>query len=191
VLSVLVTAVLVTGGLSACQVKVGKAAFVDNTTITENEVNRYVEPTAAAPDGSSPGPKTLATQELVKQVILNELAGVIGHLPSDSDLATLHDSALSTAFNAQVEGADADKQLRAAVAERGLKPNFDALFTRNAELSTAIEGYLQSAGSDQQQKLRSAITAMKVRVNPRYGTWSTNNLALDGGAVPSWLRSPA
>ena len=51
-LSVLAAAALVGAGLSACQAKVGKAAFVDNVTISENDVASYVEATAQPPSAS-------------------------------------------------------------------------------------------------------------------------------------------
>jgi hypothetical protein len=188
VLSIVAAMVVVCVGLSACQVKVGKAAYIDKTSISENQVGDYVEANATTPPAGAIGAKTFVTQELVKRVILDKLATAIGGIPSDADLASLHDTALSTAFGAQVAGAEADTQLRAAVAERGLKPSFDMLYTRNIELSTAIGDYLQSATTEQQQKVQTAISRIKVRVNPRYGSWSTNNLALNGEAVPSWLR---
>jgi hypothetical protein len=191
VFSVLAAAGLLAAGLSACQVKAGKAAYVGDQTITENTVNTYIEPTAKPQDVGVVGAKTFATQELIKRVILNKLADGIGGIPSDQDLASLHDAALSSAFGSKVSGADADSQLREAVAQRGLKPSFDALFTRNVELSAAIGDYLQSATAEQQQQVQDAIDKISVKVNPRYGTWSTNNLQLDGQAVPGWLRNPA
>jgi hypothetical protein len=182
-------AALATVGLSACQLKAGEAAYVNKTSISESEVGSYVNVDAPAPDSGSIGAKSFVVQELVKKTVLNDLAQEIGKVPSDSDLSTLHDTALSQVFQTTVSGAAADSQLRSAAASKGLKPSFDSLYIRNVELSTAIGDYLQSASTTAQANLQKKLGEMKVRLNPRYGTWSLNNLAVDGTTMPSWLKS--
>jgi hypothetical protein len=188
--AVLAAAAAMVVGLSACQVKVGQAAYVDKIAISESDVASYVSVTAADPGANSISAKSFAVQELIKNVLLARLARDIGGtLPSDSDLSTLHDSALSQVFSQQISGADADKQLRIAADQKGLRPKFDALYVHNIELSTAIGSYLQSASADEQGRLQKDINAIKVKLNPRYGTWSSNNLQVTGATSPSWLCS--
>jgi hypothetical protein len=176
--------------VSACDVKVGQAAYVGNTSISETDVASYVEVDAPAPETGSISAKSFAAQELVKRVLLDELSHDIGgKLPTDAQLSTLHDSALSQVFQTTVSGADADAQLRSAAAQKGLKPKFDGLYIHNIELSTAIGTYLQSASTDEQNRLQKAIDGIKVKLNPRYGTWSTSNLQVNEPASPSWLKS--
>ncbi len=183
-------AALMLVGVTACQTKVGQAAVIGKTTISETEVGSYVEADAPAPASGSIGAKAFAAQELVKKVVLAKLSLVIGtRVPSDEALATLHDTALSQVFQTTVSGADADKQLRAAAAQKGLKPAFDALYIHNIELSTAIGEYLQNATTAQQAALQKSLSSIHVKLNPRYGTWSLDNLAVDDTTMPSWLKS--
>ncbi len=76
-----------------------------------------------------------------------------------------------------------------AAAQKGLKPTFDTLYIHNIELSTAIGEYLQSASTAQQAALQKSLSAIHVKLNPRYGSWSLDNLAVDDPATPSWLKS--
>src|ERR1700760_2683651 len=116
-------------GLSACQTKVGQAAVIGNTSISESDVGSYVEANAPAPASGSIGPKAFVVQELVKKLVLAKLSLALGSRgPRDEGLAPLHDSALSQVFQTTVSGAAADKQLRDAAAQKGLKPSFDALY---------------------------------------------------------------
>ena len=189
-LVILAAAAFIIVGLSACQTKVGQAALVGKTSISETEVGSYVEADAPAPASGSIGAKAFVVQELVKKAVLAKLSLVIGtRVPTDQALATLHDSALSQVFQTTVSGAAADKELRDAAAQKGLKSSFDALYVHNVELSTAIGSYLQNATSGQQAALQSSLSKIKVKLNPRYGTWSMNNLAVDDTAMPSWLKS--
>ena len=185
----LAVAAMATVGLSGCQLKVGQAAYVNKTSISESEVGSYVTADAPAPASGSIGAKTFVVQELVKRLVLNDLAQAIGKVPSDSDLASLHDTALSSVFQTTVSGAQADAQLRSAAASKGLKPSFDALYVRNVELSTAIGDYLQSASTGAQAALQKKLNAIRVRLNPRYGTWNVNNLAVNDTTLPSWLKN--
>ena len=178
-----------TAGLTACQVKVGQAALVDKTSISETSVGSYVDADAPAAASATIGAKSFVVQELIKRVVLNELAQSIGKVPSDSDLSSLHDTALSQVFQSTVTGAAADAQLRTAASGKGLKPAFDALYIRNIELSTAIGDYLQNATSAGQASVQKKLSDIKVRLNPRYGTWSLNNLQVDDTTMPSWLKN--
>lgn len=188
-IAVLTASAALVVGLSACDVKVGHAAWVGPTSISETDVASYVEVDATDQGAGSLSAKSFAAQELIKNILLGDLAGDIGTVPSDANLATLHDSALSQVFNQQISGADADKQLRQAAAQKGLKPKFDALYVHNIELSTAIGSYLQSASADEQAKLQQELNAIDVTLNPRYGTWSSSDLQVNGPTAPSWLKS--
>jgi hypothetical protein len=189
-ITALAAAAVLVSALTACQSKVGGAAFVGSTKITESQVAGYVDVNAPAPASGDPGPKALVVQELAKRLVFAKVVAALGSAPTDDDLASYHDSALSTLFGSQVSGAQADADLRQAAAKEGLKPSFDAVYLHNAELNAALSAYAQSASAADVTKINKVVTDTKVTINPRYGTWDPKQIGLAATTSPSWLTTP-
>jgi hypothetical protein len=186
--AVLAAVAALTVSLSACQIKAGQAAFVDKSSISETEVASYVNVDAPPPSSGNPGAKTIVVEQLVQRDVLDQVATTLGSVPTDSELAGLHDSVLSTLFQTTVSGQAADAQLVVALNKAGIKASFAPIYIRNAELSSAVSSFLQNASTDVQNQIQAKVAKIDVRINPRYGTWDSSNLAVDT-YTPSWLKS--
>ncbi len=186
--AVLAAVAALTVSLSACQIKAGQAAFVDKTSISETDVASYVKVDAPPPTAGNPGAKAIVVEQLVQREVLDKLADTLGSVPTDSELAGLHDSVLSTLFQTTVSGEAANAQLVVALNKAGIKASFAPIYIRNAELSSAISSFLQNASTDVKNQVQAEVSKIDVRINPRYGTWDKDNLAVDT-YTPSWLKS--
>ncbi|MGN6609417.1 MAG: hypothetical protein ACTHMS_20710 [Jatrophihabitans sp.] len=199
-LAVALAGVIACFGLTSCRTNVGVAARVDGHTISESALDGYL--TAEGPDaatlaqaqqsGGSVQPKTLALQFLLgEQVYAAALRSTPGGVPSDSELAKLHDEAAQRLLQAQATGSTLDAEFSQQLVKFGLKASLLKVILRQAELADA---YVNREKIGSAQELTSKVAALKipVTVNPRYGTWQATTLQLDSAptaGLPSYLRA--
>jgi hypothetical protein len=186
-------AALVLAGLSACSSsKAGAAAFVGDHRINEADVNTYVVPGFVPPSGSTEQqqptpPRVIALNSLIQVQLMTQLLDEsLGGVPSETELAALHDEALATLFGIQQTGQDADAALRDAVTRSGLKESFVPVVVQQAELTMAV---VKKINAQRQSDIANAVqkAGIPVTVNPRYGSWSTANAAISGPVQPNFL----
>ena len=189
---VLLASVALVAGLAACSgTKAGSAAVVGGTRISQDTVENYVVTNAAAPSAStssSVAPKAIALSTLIQQDVLQTTLAANGGVPSDGELAGLHDQVFSVLLGATgLSGSAAD----AAVRERISAPNnlttaFDSLFLRTEELELALVDR-QKLTSQAEVSALVAKQDIGIQVNPRYGQWDAANLSLTSAQTPSFL----
>ena len=203
VMTVVALAAVAASGLSACQSKVGAAAFVGKTRITESDVASYVLVTGAPSATPTPGdtsstaaanPKGTALSWLLQEAVYTDVLaatppgpGTKKSVPTDAELAAVHDEALQIQFHASVAGEQADQQLAAGLADSGLEPKFLTLFIRTFELEQiAIDRLDAKSPAD----LGAAFAKLRidVKANPRYGSWDPSTLKLAQATPPSFLE---
>jgi hypothetical protein len=187
-------AALVVAGLSACSTsKAGAAAFVGDHRINEADVNTYVVPGFAVPTDTTQQqqqqtpPRVIALNSLIQVQLMTQLLDEsLGGVPSETELAALHDEALATLFGIQQTGQDADAALRDAVTRSGLKESFVPVVVQQAELTMAV---VKKINAQRQSDIANAVqkAGIPVTVNPRYGSWSTANAAISGPVQPNFL----
>jgi hypothetical protein len=186
-------AALVLAGLSACSTsKAGTAAFVGDHRINEADVNTYVVPGFTVPTDSTQQqqqtpPRVIALNSLIQVQLMTQLLDKsLGGVPSETELAALHDEALATVFGIQQTGADADAALRDLVTRSGLKESFVPVVVQQGELTMAV---VKKINAQRQSDIAKAVqkAGIPVTVNPRYGSWSTTNAAISGPVQPNFL----
>jgi hypothetical protein len=185
------------GGLTACDSKVGQAAIVGGHKISESDLGGYVTPAGPSPSVLAAAsaahqhvyPKTEVVQLLVQQQIFERVLAKHGGVPSEGELAKLHDQAASTFLGTQLTGAQLDSYLAKQQGSYGYSSKYAHLLLRTVELEGALAVKLQAkALSD----LTSAIDKqhITVQVNPRYGKWAPSTLSLGSpdSNVPNFLK---
>lgn len=187
-LGVVAVAALASFGLVACGGKAGAAAVVNGSRISESSVDSYItkEPPSDVANGASR--RSFVVRYLILDKILTNALSGHGGVPSQSELDTKHDEALSNLFQSQVSGAQADNALRTQAGKLGLTPKFDALITRTAELQTELVDRVNSQAVSREQAV--AALSVPVTVSPRYGTWDKQNLALGQPQPPAFANIP-
>jgi hypothetical protein len=155
--------------LAGCDSKIGTAAVVNGSKISESDVSRYLDPAA---DDASPARST-ALQYQIEQKVLSTA------LPSDDTLAKGHDQALSNLFNGQLSGDQANQALAKVLAQNGLKASFGEVLIRTVELENA---YSQAINASQAQDAVAELAKqhIPVSVNPRYGSWNPQTFSFTG-----------
>ena len=161
--------------LAGCDSKIGTAAVVNGSKISESDVSRYLDP--AAEDASQARDLALAYQ--IRAKLFTVALQKKNALPSDAELAKQHDTAISLLLGQQVSGAQADQQLQATMAQHGLKPSFAGPLTHAFELELA---YAKATNAQQETTVVTDLAKqhIPVSVNPRYGSWDTANFAFTG-----------
>ena len=188
-------AALVLAGLSACSSsKAGAAAFVGDHRIDEADVNTYVVPGFTVPSANAQQqqqqqtpPRVIALNSLIQVELMTQLLDKsLGGVPSEAELAALHDEALATVFGIQQTGQDADAALRDLVARSGLKESFVPVVVQQGELTMAV---VKKINAQRQSDIANAVkkAGIPVTVNPRYGSWSVADAAISGPVLPSFL----
>jgi hypothetical protein len=182
---------LALAGLSACQTKAGAAAFVGDDRISQSEVNKYVQagftvPSAAPGQQQNEPPRVLALDTMIESRLLAAVLGRSGGVPSDDVLNGLHDKAFSFQLQAQVQGDEADRQLGSLLVKSGMKDRFLPVFLRNLELKQAV---IDKINAQAQTQVAAEINKLgiKVKVNERYGAWSTQTASLTS-YTPGYLN---
>jgi hypothetical protein len=188
---------LAVSGLTACQTKVGQAAIVDGHRISESDLGGYVAPAGPSPSVLAAAsaakqnvyPKTEVVQLLVQQQLFERTLAKNGGLPSQGELAALHDQAASTFLGTQLTGAQLDSYLTSTQGSYGYSAKYAKLLLRTVELEAALAVKLKAQSL---ADLTAAVNKLhlKVQVNPRYGKWAPATLSMDGpnSNVPSFLK---
>jgi hypothetical protein len=188
---------LAMGGLTGCDSKVGQAAIVDGHRISESDLGKYVSPqgpvpsvlAAAAKAGQSVYPKTEVVQILIQQKLFERTLDKNGGVPSEGELASLHDQAAATFLGTQLTGAALDSYLKGAQGNYGYAAKYAHALLRTVELEAALAVKIKA------QSITDVAAAvnklkLKVQVNPRYGKWVAKSLTLDGpdSTIPDFLK---
>ncbi|HEU5270380.1 MAG TPA: hypothetical protein VFU36_10705 [Jatrophihabitans sp.] len=161
--------------LAGCDSKIGTAAEVNGSKISESDVSRYLDP--AASDASQA--RSTALQYQIEQKLLTVALRNKNALPSDAELAKRHDQALSGLFNGQLSGSKATQALGTVLAQNGLKASFGEVLIRTVELEQSFTDAIHASGA-QQAVAELTNQHIPVSVNPRYGSWNTGTFSFTG-----------
>jgi hypothetical protein len=188
---------LAAGGLTACDSKVGQAAIVDGHRISESDLGVYVTPAGPSPSVLAAAsaasqhvyPKTEVVQLLVQQQIFERALAKHGGVPSEGELAKLHDQAASTFLGTQLTGAQLDRYLAKQQGSYGYSSKYAQLLLRTVELEGALAVKVRARSL---ADLTAAVAKLHltVQVNPRYGKWTPSTLSLGSpdSNVPDFLK---
>jgi hypothetical protein len=169
-------------GLAACGggTKAGAAAFVGGTRITDADVNRYLT-VQSTPYSNGQGqeirPRVVVLQTLILQELLSKALAASGGPPSQSELDRVHDSVLQGAT---------EEQLTSQITKSNFTASFEPVYLRTQELFAVLGERLHATSADE------VIASVNkhdigVQVSPRYGTWDTKQLGLQGEALAPGL----
>jgi len=161
--------------LTGCDSKIGTAAIVGGSKISESDVSRYLDPATA--DASSA--RDLSLQYQLREKLFTVALRNKHAFPSDADLQKLHDQAVSNLLGQQVSGAQADQTLRATMKQNGLRESFAAELVRSFALELT---YAKVINANQESQVTADLVKQKipVTVNPRYGSWDTATFGFTG-----------
>lgn len=173
--------------LTGCENKASRAAAVGNHTISESTLNQYVvkgAPKYTQSDSQSGQsisivPRHQALQVLILVQLFDDVFATKGGRPSDASI---------TAVTNQLITGEQRTQIAQSFASHGYTTKYTALYLRFQGELKLLEQALNDDGSD--SAVVSALRGLKTKVdvNPRYGTWNTQQVALDeSGAVPSFI----
>jgi hypothetical protein len=190
--SIGVCAVLV---LAGCQTKVGAAAFVGSSRISQSDVDDQIvdlKPDAAAAAATTmqvdPAQRIAAVRSFVltyklRSLVFTEVLRRNGGVPSQSALTAEHSTAIGLIFGDDTEN---DETVKTALANIGINPTFTADFVRSWELESLVLTKLNVASDD---VLGAALAKMDfdIKVNGRYGSWVGSALALGAPTTPDFL----
>lgn len=191
--AVLAAVAIAAATLSGCANHAGVAASISGDRISERQIDSYVTgkaPSAAAQTTQSP--RSLALGQLVQMRVLEQaLKATKGGLPSDAQLAAVHDDALQL-FGESATGSDYDKALLTSVQSFGLNTRFRDVVLRSLELEYA---YIQRSGVSSAAELATSIEKLSIPITVagRYGKWDPAQLSVstDGAAgAPSFVSLP-
>jgi hypothetical protein len=200
-LTAVTVAALVVTGLTACNTKVGAAAFVGGKRISETEVSRYVVPggvsasasaAAAAQNQTVDAPKSDIVGLLVQQSLWRALLSKNGGVPSAADLAKLHDAAATNLLGTQTTGSALDTSIDGTEKAYGFSPRYRPLLLTTVELEWSL---IQRVKATKIADLVALTTKdhVKVTVSAVYGKWDPTALSVTSpdGAVPSFITLPS
>jgi hypothetical protein len=188
---------VVLGGLTACDSKVGQAAIVGDHRISESDLGAYLTPAGASPSvlsaasaaGQHVYPKSEVVQLLVQQELFERVLESRGGVPTEGELAKLHDQAAATFLGTQLSGAQLDSYLATTQDDYGYGAKYAHLLLRTVELEAALAVDLKAQSL---ADLTAAVNKehIKVQVNPRYGKWAPATLSVGSpsSAVPDFLK---
>jgi len=174
-LALLPALVLACLALTSCDSKVGTAAVVNGTKISESDVNQQVVKDAK---DVAQG-RGFVLNYLIRDRLLRSALDSHGGVPDDRSLSKYHDSALSSLLGQQLSGSDGDKALGQAVGQFGAKASFAPVVLKGMELEYALAAKL---GVSTESQVVTAIRKQNpnVSVNPRYGGWEADKLNITG-----------
>lgn len=198
-LSAAVLALTAVGVLAACDSKIGVAASVNGTRLSDGDLNSYVqsgaEPYTDQSNGQTVAPKVFALQNWIRNALVEHAAEAKGGPITPAELgaaraALLNGRPISDAeksyrrlgYTNKLADLVVDQSARLVVLLERAVPGLDA--------TTAIQG-LQSgqAGS----VLFKAINQShpQVELSTRYGTWDDKSLTIsaqDGAGLPDFVQ---
>lgn len=185
-------AALALTGLAACGTKAGAAAFVGGERISQSDVNGYLLPGFTASPATSSGqqqepPRVFTLDTLITDRLMSTLLDSLGGVPSDAQLAAMHDKALAVQYQLQQTGAAADATVRDALTRIGVRASFVQPFLRAAELRQAV---IDKIKATQPSDIAAAVKqhGIDVRVNGRFGTWSADQVSLTTYKPPDFIQ---
>jgi predicted small secreted protein len=178
-------------GLTACNTKVGAAAIVGGDRISDNSVQRYVQPGAqpATQTDQTSGqtstliPKVQALQELVELQVFQDALDHYGPA-TPGELTAARASYLTS------QGAT-EAQVSAALTKDGFTPRFTDLYLEVGSYLTVLEARLKDDGSGTATVAGLNKLKIPVQVSPRYGTWDGTSYSISSGAsdgLPSFVK---
>lgn len=195
-------AVFAAAGLTACSSQPGAAAFVDNNRISQSEIGQYLTPAGVAPSASAAAasqgqslesPKLDVVNLLVQQEVWKaSLSRTPGGIPSEAELAKLHDSAAATFLGTQTTGSNLDALIAAQEGQYGYTSAYGDLLLTTIELEAALVKRLNVSSL---QELSAAVAKyhIPIKVSAVYGKWDPANLSLTSpnAAVPTFITIPS
>jgi hypothetical protein len=191
VISVVAVAAILAAGLTACQVKVGAAAFVGTTKIGESTVQTYLTPSATSVQQQDPStgqtstlnPKTLVLSSLITQDLFSRaLAASPEGPPTSAELSVAHNDVVQQLL----QGSD-EATFAKGIAQYGFKASFAPLYVHANELEDVLGRRLKAQSATDLTKAIAALH-LQVDVSPRYGSWDASQLSI-GGASTDYLKS--
>jgi hypothetical protein len=195
-LGAVVAAVLALAGLAGCRTNVGTAASVTGHRITESDVNDYVRPSGPDPafvkQVEQSGqkllpPRTFVLHFLIQEQVFQQTLESLHKMPSEARLASSHDAAASFIFQTQLSGTDLDAAIKDGLPKSGVTSEFSSVYIRAAELEYTL---IKAENVTSPAQLSSLVkrAGITVSVSPRYGSWDSANLSLQGQVpVPDYL----
>jgi hypothetical protein len=156
-------------GLSACDTKVGTAAVVNGSKISEVRLNDYLTPSAkpiSASDGSSVPARQFVLSSLIRDKVFVRLLDVTGGQPKPADLTKAETTVLQGTTT---------QELNRNIVGTGLDASFTPSYLHQLELLSVLSGRITS---DAQLNAAMAKAKLDVSVSPRYGTWNPTALTL-------------
>lgn len=170
--------------ISGCQTKVGAAAVVNGSRISESELASYVSPQAAPFQVSGQTgnqtivPKSYVLQQLILTRVVENILRHNGGPATDKETAAARTAQLANSSEAQITD---------ALVKRGFKAKFEPALLHTSVLTSI----LQTRISDQ-QALQKAVTGdhTRVSVSGRYGAWDSSRLTLsDNPPTPDFIKT--
>ena len=161
--------------LTGCDTKIGTAAVVNGSKISDSDVSRYV-----TSGGDNAGrARNLVLEYQIRQKLFTDALRRKNAVPSDAQLNQLHDLAISNLIGQQVSGGQADQVLRQSMAQNGLSEDFAGVLTRSFETELA---YARAINASQEGAVVTDLAKQNipVSVNPRYGSWDTKTFTFTG-----------
>jgi hypothetical protein len=187
----LTVAVLAVGSLTACQTKVGAAAFVGSQRISESAVGKYVSRNAKTTTDPSSGtvenPKSEVLTTLIRSAIIDDVFKTLpGNHPTPAELDKGRAAAMT-----QI-GITSISQLEAAAESAGFSAAYASLYIDEQAKIAALGIVLKDPGDGSILSPAIAKVHAKVSVSPRYGDWDSSQLTVGTGpSLPSFLKLAA
>jgi hypothetical protein len=173
-------------GLAGCQTKVGAAAVVGGDRITEKQVDNYIESTT--PNAASA--RSLVITYLVKGQLYQKFLADRHDNPSNSDLTSLHDTAISSLLSSQLgTGSAADALIDQVLVKAGIKTSYRPILLRATELEAATFTLLHVTSTTTAAEFFGAVAKAKISVSisPRYGSWDPARQDVADAKTPNFL----
>jgi hypothetical protein len=195
-------AVLAMGGLSACETKVGMAASVVGTRLSNSDLSTYVQAGAApyTDSGSSVTvvPKLFALENWINLQLFTEAVKSKGGAPKSGELATAQTAILGGRSQATFEKLYTKmgytKKLADLILQQGA--TLVVLVERLAPTLSATQAISALQSGQANATIVKTVNAKKpeVIVSPRYGKWDSAQLALSAdpnAGAPGFVQFPA
>jgi len=188
VVGVFAAAVLAVTGLSACQSKVGAAAFVGSTRISESTVGKYISSTAAPTVSDTTGaldsPRSDALGTLIQVALFNRL---LKSEPAGAPTAAQLDAAGVTVLAGSSYSSLG--ALEDAVVVSGFTRAYGALLLDQAAKQSIVTTRLKDPGDGSVALPALVKLNVHVTTSPRYAAWDDSTLSVGAGPrVSSFLK---
>lgn len=176
----------------------GQAAVVGGQGISDTEVGKYVTkagPSQSVQDAANqqgqtlPPTKVEAISTLIQQELFTQTLDRSGSVPSDAQLAQLHDETVQRFFQSSVTGDQFDAALLKQAKRYGFTEAFAHLVIRAAELEDAYANRTKATSLADLVKSVAKLH-IPISVSGRYGTWDAKNLQLSSDStagLPSFV----